>query len=195
LRPHPVPGHPKWSLSRRLSLLPLLLAPALAAAAGPAIAASLEYRVKAACLCNFFKFVEWPPRAFPQPDAPYLLCVLGQDPFGADLDAAAASAVVGRRLIVRRVSDVKTASDCHVLYVADSERARLPAIAQALASAPVLTTGDDPEFTRVGGDLRFFLAGNKVRFEINLPAIERAGLKPSAKLLSLAVVIGKPGGH
>jgi hypothetical protein len=40
--------------------------------------------------------------------------------------------------------------------------------------------------------LRFVLADQKVRFEINLQAIDRAHLKVSSKLLSLAQVMGRP---
>jgi hypothetical protein len=183
-------------LSRRQASLPLLLAVALAGAwAGRAAAASLEYRVKAACLINFLKFVQWPAPALPGPDSPYVICVLGADPFGADLDVAAASIVVGRRLLVRRTGDVKAAHQCHIVYVADSEAPRLPAVLAALAGSPILTVGDDPRFTTLGGGLRFFLAENKVRFEISLPALDRTGLKASAQLLSLARVIGRPGGR
>jgi hypothetical protein len=196
LRGTGIRGHPNSGLScRRSTYCALLFAAALAGAASPAAAASLEYRVKAACLCNFLKFVEWPPRAFSAPDSPFALCVLGQDPFGSDLDDIAAAASVGRRLVVRRVGDVKSAAACHVVYVSDSERGHLSDIVQALAPAPVLTVSDDQAFTQLGGQLRFFLAENKVRFEINLPALERAGLKASAKLLSLARVVGKPGGR
>jgi hypothetical protein len=176
-------------------VLAAAVAVALAGTAAPVSAASLEYRVKAACLCNFFKFIVWPPRAFAGPDTPYALCVLGSDPFGSDLDATAAGASVGRRLVVRRIDAAKAATGCHIVYVSDSERKSLPAILQALGGNPVLTVADDPDFTRLGGGLRFFIADAKVRFEINLPSVERGGLVPSAKLLSLAQVIGKPGAH
>jgi hypothetical protein len=100
--------------------------------------------------------------------------------------------VQGRRLVVRRLAKLDGAGTCHILFVSSSERARLPAILESVAAAPTLTVGEDEEFTRLGGCLRFFLAENRVRFEINLPATDRAHLKLSAKLLSLARVLGKP---
>lgn len=182
--------------SRHATAPVVLLAAALAASGPPAGAASLEYRVKAAFLLNFAKFVEWPPQAFATGDAPYVICVLGQDPFGSDLDATVAEGVIeGRRLTVKRLADPKDAGSCHILFIAISERRRLPTILGALGKAPTLTVSDDEDFIRVGGALRFFLADNKVRFEINLPAAEQAHLKLSAKLLSLARVIGKPAGR
>jgi YfiR/HmsC-like len=160
-----------------------------------AVASSLEYRVKAAFIYNFAKFIEWPPEAFAGPQAPYTICVLGPDPFNEDLDAAVGgNAVQGRRLVVRRLAEVKAATACHILFVGSSDRDKLRAVFEALGSAPTLTIGEDEQFTRLGGCLRFFLAENRVRFEINLAATDRARLKVSAKLLALARVIGKSAG-
>jgi hypothetical protein len=163
------------------------------AAGGAAAAASLEYRVKAAFLYNFAKFIEWPPPAFSGPESPYSICVLGEDPFSDDLDVAVGeNTVQGRRIVVRRFGDVKDAPGCHILFISSSERKKLPTILASLGAMPTLTVGEDEEFTRLGGGLRFFRLENKVRFEINLQATERARLKVSAKLLNLARVIGKP---
>ncbi len=53
-----------------------------AAAGGWAAAAPAEYQVKAVFLFNFSQFMEWPPDAFPTPDTPFVIGVLGADPFG-----------------------------------------------------------------------------------------------------------------
>jgi hypothetical protein len=55
--------------------------------------------------------------------------------------------------------------------------------------------GESENFVQQGGMIGFFLEDNKVRFEINLDAAERARLKISARLLALAkTVIGGPKG-
>ncbi|HXU83425.1 MAG TPA: YfiR family protein [Polyangia bacterium] len=161
---------------------------------GSAPGAPKEYQVKAAFLYNFAKFVEWPTVAFEKPQTPYSICVLGTDPFGEDLDIAAAENVQGRRMMVRRTGELRNLGACHILFVSASERRRLPAIFEALGNAPTFTVGEDEDFVRAGGCLRFFVVENKVRFEINLQATERARLKVSAKLLNLARVIGKTPG-
>ena len=46
-----------------------------------------EYRVKAVFLFNFAQFVDWPPDAFTAPGQPFVIGVLGKDPFGPELDA------------------------------------------------------------------------------------------------------------
>jgi hypothetical protein len=45
-----------------------------------------EYQVKAAFLFNFTKFVEWPDGSFDAPQAPIVVGIIGDDPFGNDLE-------------------------------------------------------------------------------------------------------------
>jgi uncharacterized protein DUF4154 len=162
---------------------------------GDARAAPLEYQVKAGFLYNFAKFIEWPAPAFAKAQTPYSICVLGPDPFGEDLDVAVGEATLhGRRLMVRRLADAKNAGGCHILFVSKTDPRKLPALLQALGNVPTLTVGENDEFIRAGGCLRFFFQGDLIRFEINLEATERARLKVSAKLLNLAKVVGKPPG-
>jgi len=60
----------------------------------------------------------------------------------------------------------------------------------------VLTVGESEHFVQEGGIIGFCLEQNKIRFEINLEAAEKAKLKISAKLLALAkTVIGNPRGN
>src|ERR1700681_3665474 len=49
---------------------------------------SNEYQVKAAFLYNFAKFVDWPAEAFGSSGAPFVIGVVGDDPFGGALDQA-----------------------------------------------------------------------------------------------------------
>ncbi len=58
-----------------------------------------------------------------------------------------------------------------------------------LKANPVLTVGDIENFTKAGGVIAFTLEDNRVRFAINVDAAQRAGLKISSKLLSLARIV------
>src|ERR1700733_7984663 len=80
-----------------------------------------EYRVKAAFLYNFAKFVDWPAEAFPTPGDPFAICVLGEDPFGRSLDdVIAGRAITGRPVIVRRISDARQTGGCQILFIPSS---------------------------------------------------------------------------
>ncbi|MCI4348028.1 MAG: YfiR family protein, partial [Thermoplasmata archaeon] len=70
-----------------------------------------EYDLKAAFLFNFAQFVEWPPGAFPEASSPFVMCILGDDPFGKSLDEIVAhEAIRNRRIVVRRHRDVQEIS-------------------------------------------------------------------------------------
>jgi hypothetical protein len=149
-----------------------------------------EYEVKAAFLYNFAKFVEWPADTYPDPNAPIRLCVLGEDPFGRILDHAVLDKTVnGRRLMILRSRQVQELRDCHILFISASEKKRLPEIFAALQGSNVLSVGDTEQFAELGGAIQFTLQDNRVRLTINLDAAERARLKISSKLLSLARVV------
>lgn len=147
-----------------------------------------ESKLKAAFLFNFAKFVEWPPEAFAAKDTPVTIGVLGENPFGNDLAAIIRDKTINdRSIVVRPMNSVAAATNCHVLFICASEKARLPEILSSLGSASVLTVGDTEHFTETGGMINFVKQGNKVRFQINETAAKRAGLRISSKLLTLAL--------
>jgi hypothetical protein len=149
-----------------------------------------EYEVKAAFLYSFATFIDWPGDAVPDAGDAFIIGVLGTDPFGPVLDAIAASKTVrGKRIVVRRFATLEDYTPCHILFVADSERARMRGVVEKLRDAPVLLVADTEGFARVGGAINLVIEDNKVRFEINQAAAEHAGLKISSKLLRLARLV------
>ncbi len=147
-----------------------------------------EYRLKAAFLFNFAKFVEWPAAAFPEPRLN--LCVLGEDPFGRLLDELVANEKIdGRPIAIERGTHLVELKNCHILFVSRSEKGRQKEIVEALHDDAVLTVGDSEGFLADGGMISFFLDANRVRFEIGRAAVDRAPLKVSSKLLRVARVV------
>jgi YfiR/HmsC-like len=149
-----------------------------------------EYRVKAAFLYNFAKFVEWPPEAFKTPKDPIVVCVLGHNPFGGSLeDVIRGKSIDGRAFAYRQVSDAAEAGACQILFVSSSEGKRFRSLAGTLKAAGILTVGEAQGFASDGGVINFKLDGGRVRFEINVDAAEHAQLHISSKLLNLAEIV------
>lgn len=168
-----------------------VLGAALAGGAGHAHAETggvEEYEVKAAFIYNFAKFATWPPGAFAGPQAALVLCVTGGNPFGPALAALAGKPVGGRSLAVREV-DAGEAGTCHLLFVARPAAERWETIAPAVRGRPVLTIGDSDGFARQGGAINLFLADGRVRFSVNLKALERSGVTLSSQVLRLARIV------
>jgi hypothetical protein len=146
-----------------------------------------EYQLKAVFLFNFAKFVEWPPQAFAGPHDRFTICVLGENPFGSALDEAVrGKTVADRSIAIRLVSSAEQARTCQILFVSASEAKRIRGILEALKNCSVLTVGDTDDFTVNGGVVQFKMKDSRVRIEIDAATAERAGLRISSKLLSLA---------
>jgi hypothetical protein len=182
-------GRAAWcKLAARL----LLIACILTGGSGLAVAADSpsEYRLKAAFLLNFAKFVEWPAGAFPNNRSPMNLCVIGDDPFGSALDQIILGKKIDGRdisaLRKRRQEDLRT---CQIVFISRSEEKVLPEILNSLKSVIALVVGESPDFAARGGDIQFYMDDNKVRFCVNVDAVQRAHLIVSAKLLALAVIV------
>lgn len=182
---------PSWlpvsRAARGLCVLVVLLASSLAAQ-NP----SVEYRIKAAYLLNFAKFVSWPDEAFAKPDSPIVIGILGKDPFGAEIDRTVSGKTIELRpLSVKRLSETDALDGCHILFIADSERRRLSQIIENARRLPILTVAEMEDFTEMGGMIRFIKHENTIRFEIDLEPVTKSGLKISSKALQVAIVKGK----
>lgn len=151
-----------------------------------------EYQIKAAFIYNFAKFVDWPSLDAAPSDQPIIVGILGEDPFGQNLEGVINGKTAnGRRLVIKRFSSVNSIALCHILFVSASQRNNLPQIFAAVAGAGVLTVGETDLFVETGGVIRLGMFEGRVRLVINQAAAQRAGLRISAKLLSLARVIRK----
>jgi len=161
---------------------------ALALAAPAALAQEpSEYRLKAAFVYNFIAFAEWPDNAPPAMN----LCIVGTDPFGAEIDGLQGKAAHGRSITLQRKSAGESLRSCQVAFIAPAAIEQLPRILEALRGQPVLTIADSPGAMRRGAMLNMNVSQGKVSFEANLAAARAAQLSLSSKLLRLATEVNQ----
>ncbi|HET6219654.1 MAG TPA: YfiR family protein [Acidobacteriaceae bacterium] len=178
-----------WRERMRLLCSLMVAVPLLTASTARAQQRPTRYQVEATYLYNFSQFVVWPASAAAGVNS-FNICVLGQDPFGPALaNIFADETVAGKSVAARRISTPQEAANCRVLFISSSESGRLKEILTILQGASVLTVSDLPEFTRRGGMVQFLLVEDRVRFEVNLAAAERANLTLSSELLKVATTI------
>jgi hypothetical protein len=147
-----------------------------------------EYQIKAAFIFNFARFVEWPPQAFNGAKSPFIIGILGDNPFHDDLEQTVRDKTVDDHpFVVKEFRSPADATNCHILFISTSEKPRLAQILKYLRGASVLTVGEMDRFTESGGMINFIVEGTKIRFRINKEAATNAGLKISSKLLNLAL--------
>jgi len=148
---------------------------------------ALEYKVKAAYLFNFVKYVEWPAGAFTSPDEPYLIGVLGEDPFGEIVEKTVADRLVNKRkVIVLRSKQIEKLKTCHVVFIAVSEKNRIGAILASYKSAPILTVSEMERFIQSGGMIAFAYEKETIRFDVDWDQAEENKLKISSRMLASA---------
>lgn len=175
--------------SRRVTLWILLVLFVASASDAEAPVKATEYELKAAFLFNFARFTEWPPTA--GRSSAIVFGVLGDDPFGAVLDdTIRGKAVGGRPLTVRRLRQAKDSAGCDLLFVASSEKARVPRLLREVSGPGLLTVGETERFAELGGVIELVAESGRIRLVINTDAADRAGVRISSKLLAMARIVG-----
>ena len=149
-----------------------------------------EYRIKAAFLFKFVGFIEWPPATLDRTDAPFTIGVLDGGTLGSELaQIAAGRQVNGHPVRVRLLGRGDSAAGLQVLFVGRSEAARLNALATATDGMATLVVSESDGALALGSAINFIVVDDKVRFDVALHSINRAGLKISARLLAVARVV------
>jgi len=151
---------------------------------------SREYQIKAVFLFNFAQFVEWPAHAFAEAQAPLVIGVLGEDPFGTYLEEIVRGEKInGHPLVVQRYHEAAEAKSCHILFINLTKPGDLKQTLAHLKSQSTLMVGDAPNFIQQGGMIRFFTENSKTRIQVNLEPVKDAELAISSKLLRLADIV------
>lgn len=148
-----------------------------------------EYKVKAAYLYNFAKFVTWPEDTFKDPSLPLGICIFGDDPFGDAIDVIKDKNVKGKKLEIKQSSGKSELMGCHILFISPSENKNLSGILKNIKNKHMLTVSDMNKFAHRGGMINLKQVKDKIRLEINHEAAKQSGLKVSSKLLKIAKVI------
>ncbi|PKN37585.1 MAG: DUF4154 domain-containing protein [Deltaproteobacteria bacterium HGW-Deltaproteobacteria-2] len=147
-----------------------------------------EAQVKAAFIYNFGKFVEWPPDRWG--GKYFIIGVYGDDDFAQVLREVVAGKFIHEKPVsVKRFSRMEDITGCHILFVGNDAKDNLTEIFNSVRKIPVLTVSDMQDFADRGGMINFRRVKNYIRFEINVKAAQQTGLRISAQLLKLAIII------
>ena len=144
-----------------------------------------EYRLKAAFLYNFAAFTEWPAEV----GSTLALCIVGGDPFGAEIDPLHGKKVGERSLAVQRKTTPESLKGCQIVFITTAAGGQLPRVLDAVRGQPVLTVADAPGAMQQGVMLNMAVAQGRITFEANLAAARSARLNLSSKLLRLATEV------
>jgi hypothetical protein len=151
---------------------------------------NLEYPLKLAFIYNFTKFIEWPADTYREQGTPLSICIVGNDPFDPDLEGELRTRKVGSHPIeVMKLRPTDALGVCQIVFVPGTEKSQAVGIVRGLKGSSALTVGETEGFAVQGGIINLTVEGNKLHFEVNLVAAERARLKISSKLLNMATIV------
>lgn len=145
-----------------------------------------EYKVKAGFIYNFLKFTEWPFTVQDSGPQNIILCIIGEDPFGENIDVLKGKTVGGKTLIVKYSPTSTLLKNCQAVFIAESERSQIQSLIDSIKALPILTIGDSEGFRQKGVMINMELDQEKIRFDINIKSARRAGLRIDPRLLKLA---------
>jgi hypothetical protein len=160
---------------------------AVGSCVGAAAAAEVysEEAVKAAFLYRFGNYVQWPAERLDAPN--FTIAVMAADEVAAQLaQLLPGHSVRDRPAQVRSIRSIRELDGAQILYIGAGHRQELQAAIAAVRDQPVLVVTDDANGLDAGAAINFLRSAQRVRFEISLPAAERAGLRISSELLSVA---------
>jgi hypothetical protein len=184
-------GRPRSNVQALAASMLLALLP-LCAIAGTSQPQVSEHELKAALLFRVAKFIEWPTAAFGAADAPFVMCVVGDDARARAFQSLQGRLLNGRHVAIRRVTgDMLDLGQCHAAFFPLDTDADVDYALGRMRGAPVLTVGENDAFVTRGGTLALVTREQRVQFTINLAASKRSQLAVSSQLLQLASVIGE----
>ena len=118
---------------------------------------STEYKVKVAYLYNFARYVKWPQTVFVDKDAPFVIGILGEAPFGSMLDRLSQSRKIDdRRIVIKRFAAPADYTPCQILFVTQTVNAeQREEIVKRTKESPVLIVGETEGFALYGAGINF----------------------------------------
>jgi len=141
-----------------------------------------EYRVKAAYIYNFAKYVDWPVLESKE----FHVCSAGRDDLGGALFALDRRFAQGREIQVKQNVPPDQLKECQIIFVGDREGKLLASVVKQFLGIPVLIVSDYQQAVEVGAHIGLASADDRVEFDVNLTNLQRANLKASSQMLKLA---------
>ncbi len=146
-----------------------------------------ESNLKAAYIYNFTRFIEWDDDVFPNE---FKIGVIGNSQINKPLEEIARVHTINNKKI--KIQYFKTATEiekCNILFISKDVKTPLTEFLMNGALKKTLIISEKDTYGLKGACINFVIVDNKLKFEINTKSIHDAGLKISAQLLKLAIII------
>jgi hypothetical protein len=149
-----------------------------------------EYILKAAFLYRFTDYVEW---ADNNTGEYFTIAVLGKSGITSPLvDIAKDKKIKGKKIIIKEYQNINDVDSCQMLFISNKYNGDVGTITSKVGDRPMLIVAEQNDACEKGAHINFLISENKLKFEVNLNAVARAGLKISSQLLQHAIIVNAP---
>jgi len=144
-----------------------------------------ERAVRAAYVYNLIKYVDWP-----EPQKELTVGFLGDAATGSVIEQLLNGRTnQGQTIRVVSPAPGEDLERCGLLYVAGTSEADTRKALERVKGRSVLTVGETDGFVREGGMVALVNSGDHIQLEVNLEAVQAAGIRISSRVLGLATIV------
>lgn len=155
------------------------------------LTASAE-QVKASYVLIFARSTKWPEPTNAPALTPFVIGLLQAEALQPPLSQLLTGEQLhGRPVEIRRLGTAAEGKNCQLVYLGQLSPEALRDACATLAGRPVLLLADHREGLAAGSTLCLWQAAEKMRYDISIEAMERAGLEVSADVIELSLSKGK----
>lgn len=145
------------------------------------------HEIHSMMIYNFIKYIQWPGYDSSQD---FVIGVIGEDDVYNTLNTWYNGKVRGdKKFLVKKFNSPNDITGCHIIYVGKKEGTSFDAINRKITGYPTLTITDTPGLGVKGSSINFKTVDDKLAFELNQKAIDKANLKVSGQLAAMAIMI------
>jgi len=148
---------------------------------------SQQYVYKAAFLFRFIEYIDWEKNS---KSATFNFAVLGHSPITEQILIIAEEEKINKKKIkVAEYETIDEPDSYNLLFVSENSTVPIEDVISKFAGKPVLIVAEKEGYAKKGAHINFFISDNKLKFEINQKAANKAGIKISSQLLRHAVIV------
>lgn len=141
-----------------------------------------EYTLKAAFLIRFVDYVYWKDYSKNQT---FKIAILEESPIVAPLN----DMTKNKKMDIKVYDNLSQLGFCHILFIPYNSTIPIETILSKFSGKPVLIVTERNGYGKKGAHMNFIIVSNKLKFEVNLKAINKSGIGVSSFLLQHAIIV------
>lgn len=170
-----------------LRLLPAILLMVSATAAHSQSSMQDPYKIKQMFMYHFLKYIQWPDDNTSQD---FVIGVVGDQKM---MDVLSTTFHQGKRknrtYQLKFFETAAAVKDCEVVFLGKNESGQFEELLSSLIGNKTLIITDKNGLGSMGSCINFREQSNKLQFELNMKAMEKAGLKVAGQLTQVAILL------